>query len=368
MTMMMKQLVTLVLLMTWLTTMTHVLTQAKKEYQPALVHQELRELTLTPEDPIAYFRVYVPKSLESSHIEVLFSACSAGIVRVYYDSCVQGSQGCDDGSDRWYADEDNYFATHCSIVSEEFGLQETQTVGKISNNKPNVQSVHFYGVEMEKGDKNGQVVVQAQLKYYKEGGVAGSVISDYRVNMDLKTRALSWNKLVYCRHAPDTETHYCEEPFVPNPVEYTAYIARVDKSENVNLGTTCGMSRADPKSVRKLVTKAHATNINIDSHVNTNGTYLIGVGAHAPATNTDPEIDYAYRPFTYTVTKENTRSGKDPTLIIVVLMFVLLLAVIGAALAGGLGFYLYKRNAASKSGAYGEFTPLSGSLLSRNGE
>ncbi len=352
-------LVALVLsLMTLLTTMAPVLTLAKKEYQPALVHQELRELTLTPEDPMAYFRVYVPKSIESSHIEVLFSACSAGTVRVFYDSCIQGSQGCDDGSAQWFPDENNFFKEYYSFVSEEFGLQETQTVGKISNNKPNVERVNFYSVEMVKGDKNGQVVVQAQLKYYKEGGVAGSVISDSRVKMDIITSALSWNKLVYCRHVLDTEADHCEEPFTVNPVEHTAYIARVDKNENVNLGTTCGMRRADPKSVKKLVTKSQATNINIDSHVNTNGTYLIGVGAHAPATDTDPEIDYAYRPLTYTVIKENTRSGKDPTLIIVAIVFVLLFAVIGAALAGGLGFYLYKRNAASKSVAYGEFTPL----------
>ncbi len=83
--------VALVLLVTLMLVMT-VLTRAKKEYQPALVHQELRELTLTPEDPIAYFRVYVPKSIENSHIEVLFSACSAGIVRVYYDSSTRISK------------------------------------------------------------------------------------------------------------------------------------------------------------------------------------------------------------------------------------------------------------------------------------
>ena len=317
-------------------------------YQPTLSPNEVRELPLwlpyySPFS-MAFFRVIVPKSPDSNYFEVTFSACLVGTIRVHYSSCVMGTEGCDDGSAQWFPNSTNAHMTHYSVVAPE--LQQMQSIGRIANTEPNITVVHYYGVEIV-SSRNGMVRVQATLDYYRAGGISQTFTSSSQVSMDLGNKTLSWDKLVQCRSANSSDPSKCETEVVVEPIEYTVYIMK-SESGNGNLGTTCGMRHPSPK-VKRIVTRAQVTELNIASMIESNGTYLVGVGARAAA-GADFTLDFAYRPLLFTVHREDT--DLRPALFVVPLV-VVVLALTGIIALAGVTIW-FKRRVAIRS----EFTQL----------
>ena len=330
----------------------------EKNYEPTLSPGGQRSKKLwPPSHVIAYYRVTVPHPADSTYFEVTFSACTATPIRIYYSSCVRGEGDCDLYRDHWFPNSTNAHRTHYSIEDPVFGMQQTLSFGRMANNEPNVTTVHYFGVEMEEGPSFADVLVT--LQHYNDTTVNRRFTSSPLVDLDPVNKTLSWDTLVYCLKTNSSDPSKCETEFVPEPIEYTVYMMRSDASVNANLATTCGLRLASKHAkVDKLVTREPASELSIASHVQWNGTYLIGVGARDTA-ETKFYLDYAYRPLNLTVyrAKPKPNTKIHPALVAVPLVVVFVSALLGVAALAGVGIW-YKRKAAAEMEILGEFSPL----------
>lgn len=319
------------------------------QYQPDLVLAQPRDLTLTPESPIAFFRVQVPKSLNSSFFEVFFSACSAGTVRVYHSKCLLGSAGCNDGSAQWFPNRNNAQSQVYTVIDSTRNLQATQSIGRIANNQGDdtVQYMHFFGVEMASRDLNNQLTIQVLMRYYKDNSIAHTFSSSPLVTLNPANLKLSWAELDYCGKASEVDPTKCEVEIPIDPVEYTVFLVNANKKENVNFGAACGLFHAS-KNVKRIKTSKSATQLDISSQLSASGTFLVGVGADVPTQAFT--VDYAYQPLAITI-QSRTVTSYRPLLVLFIL--VLIGSLIAAAAAGA--YYFYKKRV---SGSSEEFRTL----------